>query len=225
MQGAELLNLADTIRGLDPQDHQTGAAVQERISSLQSAFERSHADDLAAYLDTCGHLVRLVTSKPTLEAEDIVQFVGRVVGAVADELGVSGGNVATEAPPAGPELDVAPKDECLYGELDTPTQESPILKDGATLPTLEASSPSSQPWRLMSRGFEEAKLRTATERLLGEIFLQLGMVTEEQLQTGLERQRASGFRIGESLVDLGYLTWDQVARAREVQKLLHRAAK
>lgn len=219
MEGTELLSLADRIQRADPRDATTSAQIQERLTALQMEFERSHADDLAAYLDTCGHLVRLIGNKPTLEASDVLEFVGRVVGAVAGELGVS----TPSERPAAPEPLRAPTaaEDSLYGELEAA---EPIREDSAALPELEAETPSSQPWRLMSRGFDEARLRTSTEKLLGEIFLQLGMVSNEQLEEGLERQRASGYRIGESLVDLGHMTWDQVTRAREVQKLLRRAA-
>jgi len=225
MEGAELLSLADTIQNADPRDLQTAAQIRDRLSSLQEQFERSHADDLAAYLDTCGHLVRLIGNKPKLEAGDVMEFVGKVVGAVAGELGVTTPKEASASrqpsPVEPPPVELSTAEDELYGGLEAAIP----MRDDEGLPTLDTETPSSQPWRLMSRGFEEPRLRTSTEKLLGEIFLQLGMISNEPLEEGLERQRASGYRIGESLVDLGHMTWDQVTRAREVQKLLQRAAR
>ena len=65
-------------------------------------------------------------------------------------------------------------------------------------------------------------LRLQSDKLLGEILIQLGFLTEEQLAKGLQIQRASGERIGEALVATGALTWEQVNRAREIQDQLRR---
>ena len=61
------------------------------------------------------------------------------------------------------------------------------------------------------------------ERLLGEIMVQLGYVTELQLEKGLVTQRATDQRIGEALVSIGAATWDQVREAVSVQKRLRSA--
>jgi len=45
---------------------------------------------------------------------------------------------------------------------------------------------------------------------LGEIFIREGLITREQLQRGLVRQREIGKRLGESLVELGYLSEEEV---------------
>jgi hypothetical protein len=61
------------------------------------------------------------------------------------------------------------------------------------------------------------------ERMLGEIMVQLGYVTEFQLEKGLVTQRATDQRIGEALVSIGAATWDQVREAVSVQKRLRSA--
>jgi hypothetical protein len=63
-------------------------------------------------------------------------------------------------------------------------------------------------------------LASVEERLLGEVMLQLGMVTKKQLEQGLVLQRATDQRIGEALVSLGAATWGQVEQAMAVQRRL-----
>ena len=48
---------------------------------------------------------------------------------------------------------------------------------------------------------------------IGEVLIEAGMLTEEQLQVALGRQRGSGRKIGETLVDEGFVSEDQIARA------------
>jgi hypothetical protein len=66
-------------------------------------------------------------------------------------------------------------------------------------------------------------LPAVEERLLGEVLVQLGMVTKKQLEQGLVRQRAAEQRIGEALVSLGAATRNQVEDAMAVQRRLRAA--
>jgi len=51
-------------------------------------------------------------------------------------------------------------------------------------------------------------------KLLGEILRDEGLITEEQIQAALERQkREKGMRIGEALVAMGAVTAEHVAQA------------
>ncbi|MDP8222226.1 MAG: hypothetical protein P9L99_02605 [Candidatus Lernaella stagnicola] len=49
-------------------------------------------------------------------------------------------------------------------------------------------------------------------RKLGEMLLVRGLITNEQLKKGLEKQEADGGRIGSVLVGLGYLAEDELLR-------------
>ena len=55
--------------------------------------------------------------------------------------------------------------------------------------------------------FKRKKMR------LGDVHVQHGVITEEDLQRGLERQRGSGRKLGETLVDEGITTEENIARA------------
>ncbi|MFQ5843455.1 MAG: GspE/PulE family protein [Planctomycetota bacterium] len=52
-----------------------------------------------------------------------------------------------------------------------------------------------------------------TRKRLGEILLEMGLVTQEKIDEALVHARRSGVRIGEALVDLQMVTEEQVARA------------
>lgn len=66
----------------------------------------------------------------------------------------------------------------------------------------------------------QPELASVEDRLLGEVMLQLGMVTKKQLEQGLVLQRATDQRIGEALMSLGAATWSQVEQAMAVQRRL-----
>jgi hypothetical protein len=70
----------------------------------------------------------------------------------------------------------------------------------------------------------ETDLKEAVEeKMLGEILLQMGYITQAQLDKGLVTQRATDQRIGEALVSTGAVTWDQVREAVAVQGRLRNA--
>ena len=52
---------------------------------------------------------------------------------------------------------------------------------------------------------------------LGEILIREGLVARDQLQRGLAHQREVGKRLGETLVDLGYVSEEDVAKALALQ--------
>lgn len=60
------------------------------------------------------------------------------------------------------------------------------------------------------------------DTLYGRIAVKQGLVSDDQLETALERQRESGYeqRMGEILVELDYLTDEQVAQVLATQERL-----
>jgi hypothetical protein len=49
-------------------------------------------------------------------------------------------------------------------------------------------------------------MSSAAKRRLGDIFVERGIISEEQLREGLEQQRETGGKLGEVLVELGFIT-------------------
>lgn len=59
-------------------------------------------------------------------------------------------------------------------------------------------------------------------QLLGELLLDQGHITKEQLDYALKMQRAAGLRLGEALIQLGYASRDQVKQALLLQDKLRK---
>lgn len=55
------------------------------------------------------------------------------------------------------------------------------------------------------------------KRLLGQILVEQGKITPEQLRIALQKQKDTGARLGQVLVSLGYLTEDQLIKTLEDQ--------
>ncbi len=53
--------------------------------------------------------------------------------------------------------------------------------------------------------------KTGTHKRLGEMLVETGIITSEQLQEALEEQKKSGGRLGQTLMALGYITEDVMA--------------
>jgi hypothetical protein len=53
----------------------------------------------------------------------------------------------------------------------------------------------------------------ASKRRLGDIFVERGLITPEQLQEALAEQRENGAKLGEILVEMGYMTRIELAGA------------
>ncbi len=65
-------------------------------------------------------------------------------------------------------------------------------------------------------------LKVLSDVLLGEILVQNGLVTLEQLRLALTRQRANDMLIGEALIDIGAATPHDIEYALRLQKRMHK---
>jgi hypothetical protein len=49
-------------------------------------------------------------------------------------------------------------------------------------------------------------MKSAARRRLGDIFVERGLISDEQLREALDQQRETGGKLGEILVELGFVT-------------------
>jgi type IV pilus assembly protein PilB len=77
----------------------------------------------------------------------------------------------------------------------------------------EMSTVSSQPGSAALRGLTPPTRRGRSTRMLGEVVVDLGMATPEQIETALGRARAERKLIGRMLVEMGILDADSLSRA------------
>ena len=51
------------------------------------------------------------------------------------------------------------------------------------------------------------------KKRLGDLLVQAGIISEEQLKEGLEKQKQTFSKLGETLIDLGYTSEVEIANA------------
>ena len=61
--------------------------------------------------------------------------------------------------------------------------------------------------------FEKERRARRKYKRLGEILLDYGYITNDELSKALEHKSRTGKPLGEALVDLGYVTWDEIIHA------------
>lgn len=63
-----------------------------------------------------------------------------------------------------------------------------------------------------------SQLKLIDEKRLGEILITMSMLTQDEVENALKRQRVTGRRLGETLVELEILTEEAVQAALKVQR-------
>ncbi|MEM7305069.1 MAG: hypothetical protein AAF682_00295 [Planctomycetota bacterium] len=66
--------------------------------------------------------------------------------------------------------------------------------------------------------------RSNEDMLFGDILLEHGFATQEQIDEALEEQLCTGVRVGEALIQAGVITWEQLLEAVETQSRLRHVA-
>jgi type IV pilus assembly protein PilB len=56
------------------------------------------------------------------------------------------------------------------------------------------------------------------KKMLGQVLMESGLVSIEDINTALETQKATGQKLGEVLIAMGVLTREQLTRALEFDK-------
>jgi hypothetical protein len=190
----EVRRLAADIESSDSTDPRTQAALHERIQRLRSLLDRPRGSEHAAYLDCAAELLQYLVQMGRMGPGQVLRIAASLVRKV------EGGFEAAPARPSGPAGKTG-----FVGPVDR-------VGPGDSVPLSALPGPGSPG--------AHGELASVEERLLGEVMLQLGMVTKRQLEQALVHQRATDQRIGEALVSLGAVTWDQVEQAVAVQRRL-----
>jgi len=71
---------------------------------------------------------------------------------------------------------------------------------------------------------DEKGLRLMSDVLFGDVLVRNKIVTQEQLDHAIKTRRATGSRLGEELVNLGYCSWTDVDYALQLQGQMRRYA-
>ena len=65
-----------------------------------------------------------------------------------------------------------------------------------------------------------AGLRTINDMALGEVMVQLGVITPDQIDLGLRHMTHTKKQFGETLVEMGFCTWEAVEQGLNLQRAL-----
>ena len=84
-------------------------------------------------------------------------------------------------------------------------------------PGPDVAAPQAKPLDVAGPKGDLGSLRLMADVLLGEILIERGIISKAQLEQGLSTQRATGMRIGEALVNLGFCGWDKVEMGIRLQ--------
>jgi hypothetical protein len=90
------------------------------------------------------------------------------------------------------------------------------LAHQASLRRVRQSTPPPPP-RIEKDETRGTGLKLVGEAMLGEILIELNMITRRQLERALDFQKQTGVRIGEALVKFGATTIDQIEQALKLQ--------
>ena len=222
---------------VDKERWEKAALAYEKAAELAS----DDSDVVTALRDVYIKLGKLrEASKAQARIDRIVKEMPRVVEAPADivtpPLAQSAQPVETLEPAAPqPPADVAP-----------PVQERPVPTPKPPAPAIPESAPPKEDTGKRAKADkrkpaktdgaapahaarsalpgatpeQEAQVRRAARgrsESLGQIMLDEGLVTREQLEKAIQKQRRSGGHLGRILVDLGVLTEQQLAKALSIQ--------
>ncbi len=100
-------------------------------------------------------------------------------------------------------------------QRETGQQLGQILVERFGVSRQELAAVVAEQWADMGRSMQSATDAASNEswRRLGDIFVERGFVTPEQLEQALERQRETGERVGEALVAQGSISKFELAGA------------
>ncbi len=76
-----------------------------------------------------------------------------------------------------------------------------------------------------SAGAEPPEMPRVNDMVLGEVLVQLGFVTHDQVQEGLRHAQIQRIRIGEALVELGFTSEKRVEEGLRLQKKMRETAR
>ncbi len=173
----------------------------ESLSGQIARSEASNAGQQLAIRDRMQELRDLAADGPAKDLTGCVDAALMLANLLSDEESSADGEFSEHEQV----LDVMSR---LVGIVEETVQNSTVAPTPA--PSNEA--------------LQDGEQRLIRDLLLGEILVQLGIITNDQADEGLRVQRDSGLRIGEALTQIGAVTIDKVEQAVLIQDELRNAS-
>ncbi|MCZ6597695.1 MAG: hypothetical protein O7B99_08665 [Planctomycetota bacterium] len=197
----EISALARQIASSDPLNTEEQGLVAKELRKLRELVHRSGTDELGGCVDAAILLTEMLGRGKRIEAPHLHRIVCLLIGTVERNF---------ERPERRPH----------------PTQKP--ATPAAAQEAAPAPTPAPVPEVRAKDGEDEVQTAKAFEllgdKLVGEILVELGSVTREQIFEGLALARTEQLRIGEALIKLGHAKSEHVESALKIQAKLRKAA-
>ncbi|MCC7014639.1 MAG: hypothetical protein IT454_18910 [Planctomycetes bacterium] len=185
----QLSGLAGAVNSSDPSDFFSVARVVQQLSLVRGLIEKEQVTELVPLCTAAQRLAELLNQDGQIGATDARAVIDQIVVGMCEQLGIER---QAPAPSAAPEVGAqAPVAKPEVGAKEPP----PALGKTATGPSLKLVS----------------------NRKLGDLMVQLSMLTPTQVEQALGHQRMTGCRFGEALVQMRILPKDAVESALRIQ--------
>jgi len=235
--------LARGLKQADPHDQRVRTASLARIDELRKLLDRAGCSELVCCLDAAGTLTRMTMDEEGPSSSGLMEVVAKLVEAVdasfqyesphvekvkaMDDTGLNlvgpadgaEETQATEAP-APPAITQEKQSGFGDGSLSLAGMDPVALPKSATRPSGSSAQP--PPRRAVATTDQpDGALPMLNDMILGELMIQLGHITREQLNEGLDHQAAKGGRLGQALIDNDVTSWDVIDNVLRFQRMLN----
>ncbi|MBL8803069.1 MAG: hypothetical protein JNN27_13785 [Planctomycetes bacterium] len=184
----QLVALANGIGSSDAKDYFANERTANQIGSLKAQLERDGFKDVAQQGAVALRIAEILQREEQIGPEKAHELLAMLVQSMATSLGID--LPVTAQPPAA-----APS-----SSSDAKTERAP------------AAAPTPVP-----TGAGQTQLRMVSNRKLGELLVQMSLLTPTQVEQALAHQRMTGCRLGEALIQLKLLPKNTVESALRMQ--------
>ena len=201
MNASQFAVLVDRLKDLSPEDSFEFQRARTEIIGLKMLLEQACQRELADFLGAADAMIRSISVLDGKPFEQIRELICDLLDVVGESVAGLGGQSlhGLVGERAQPDHGTKPSPD--------PEEESARAGLGRSPLNLKGETPSGS----------YSGIRTMSELLLGQLLVESEKLTRAQLVAGLKHQKIENTLIGESLVELGYISPADVEEALERQ--------
>ncbi len=188
----QLSAVAESLEACDAADPYALQRLGQQIVRLRTLMERDQSAEVVPACTLALRVTELLQQSQPIGAKPALEILTGLLGVICGVLGVD-------------------------GVVDIPGE-----KAGAATGTASAvaeKAPAKEPpvARVLARTTKAPSLKLVSSRKLGEMLVQMSLLTPAQVEQALNHQRMSGCRFGEALVQMRILSKEAVESALRMQ--------
>jgi hypothetical protein len=187
------------ISSCDPADFFSTSRVVQQLTDLRSQAERDRAQAVLPLCTVALHFAEALNREPQLSPKAAKDLLAEMLAAVCTTLGVE-----TEGAPTGD------------GEL--PQLPAGTVPEAAPAGSTKTAGDARAPMPVSSgTTAKRPGLKLVSNKRLGEMLVQMSLLTPTQVEQALNHQRVTGCRLGEALIQMRILTRETIESALRMQ--------